>query len=625
MNYLSICSGIEAASVAWEPLGWKPVGFAEIEPFCRALLKHYWPGVRNHGDFTKLSGMFIPAADLLVAGTPCQDFSVAGLRAGLDGVRGNLTLEWLALVERTRFRWLVWENVPGVLSLDEGRVFGLILSRLAELGYGFAYRILDAQHFGVPQRRRRIFLVGYLGDWRPAAAVLFERSSLLWNSAPSRPAREESAGTLGGGTGERGWCDDTDRATLVADPLTANEGHTWSHAGKGHRTHNVIPDLSHAVRPRQESKCNDADRIDYVPEFVRTLDASYARLQGASNQDLNHNLSHLIAYGGNRQSGHTDVSTAVTAHGSYRSDFETDTVLVAHTLRADGFDASEDGTGRGAPLVLDRQTTHALANLGRNITEDGTSRGLPIIPILEANGDRRNDKRDGLGIGDEGDPMFTLQAGKQHAVAFRENQQSEIYESDKVSLHTGGGKPGQGYPAIVSFRTNQTSAQGPIHSEEVTDTLAQDHPPAVAFKENQRAEVTEDDTAALTNGGGKPGQGYPAILSFTERSRPDGRNLEFQEDTAYALTNPGSGGRTHSRQLLHEARVRRLTPIECERLQGFPDNYTRIVYRGKIAADGPRYRALGNSMAVPVMRWIGKRIQVVEELLIKAGDRRNAP
>lgn len=578
MDYLSICSGIEAASVAWEPLGWKPVGFAEVEPFCRALLKHYWPGVRNHGDFTKLSGMFIPAADLLVAGTPCQDFSVAGLRAGLDGTRGNLTLEWLALVERTRFRWLVWENVPGVLSLDEGRVFGLILTRLAELGYGFAYRILDAQHFGVPQRRRRIFLVGYLGDWRPAAAVLFERSSLLWNPAPSRPAREESAGTLGGGSGERGWCDDTDRATFVADPLTANEGHTWSHAGKGHRTHNVIPELSHAVRPRQESKCNDADRIDYIPEIAMSISAR-------------------------------DFKGAYPERSS--------STVVAHTLRADGFDASEDGTGRGPPLIVahyqDSQfgakeydtaairagripehsmVVHSLHDMGHGVSEDGTGRGAPIIPILEVGSDRRNDKRDGLGIGSEGDPMFTLQSGKQHAIA---------------------------------FRTNQTSAQGPIHSEEVTDTLAQDHPPAVAFKENQRAEVTEDDTAALTNGGGKPGQGYPAILSFTERSRPKGRNLEFQEDTAYALTNPGSGGRTHSRQLLHQARVRRLTPIECERLQGFPDNYTRVVYRGKLAADGPRYRALGNSMAVPVMRWIGKRIQAVEELLIKAGDRRNAP
>jgi len=122
MKYLSICSGIEAASVAWHSLSWEPVGFAEVEPFCKALLKHYWPEVHNYGDFTRIER--IPAADLCVAGTPCQDFSVAGLRGSLAGARGILTLQWLALVERARFRWLVWENVPGIFSADQGRAFG---------------------------------------------------------------------------------------------------------------------------------------------------------------------------------------------------------------------------------------------------------------------------------------------------------------------------------------------------------------------------------------------------------------------------------------------------------------------------------------------------------------------
>lgn len=321
--------------------------------------------------------------------------------------------------------------------------------------------------------------------------------------------------------------------SFVADPVTANEGRTWSHEGNTFRMHNSV--LSHAVRPRQESKCNDPDRIDFIPEIAMSISAR-------------------------------DYKGAYPERSS--------STVVAHTLRADGFDASEDGTGRGAPLVV----AHALANLQRGVTEDGTGRGVPlvthalttetdhvtedgtgrgspIIPILEVGARRdRPDLGDGLGIGNAGDPMFTLQAGKQHAIA---------------------------------------------------------------FKENRRAEVTQNETANLTCGGGKPGQGYPAVMTFTERTRSDGRNLEFLEDTAYALTNPGSGGRTHSRQVLHQARVRRLTPLECERLQGFPDNFTRIRYRGKTAADGPRYRALGNSMAVPVMAWIGERIQAVEELLIK--------
>ena len=220
MIYGSVCSGIEAATCAWHPLGWKPAWFAEIDPFCSALLRHHYPDVRNYGDFTTIRRKWLDRIestpiDLLVGGTPCQDFSVAGLRAGLDGARGDLTLEYLKLARRLRPRWLVWENVPGVLSIDGGRAFGTFLGGLAELGYGFAYRVLDAQYFGVPQRRRRVFVVGYLGDWRYPAAVLFERESMSRFAPPSLQAGQETAGTLGGGSGSRGWCPDTDRMTFI--------------------------------------------------------------------------------------------------------------------------------------------------------------------------------------------------------------------------------------------------------------------------------------------------------------------------------------------------------------------------------------------------------------------------
>jgi DNA (cytosine-5)-methyltransferase 1 len=178
MRYLSICSGIEAATVAWHPLGWEAAAFAEIDPFARAVLAHHYPAVPLHGDFTTIKDGDYGAIDLLVGGTPCQSFSIAGLRKGLDDDRGNLTLEYIRLAERLRPRWLVWENVPGVLSIDGGRTFGAFLGGLAECGYGFAYRILDAQYFGVPQRRRRVFVVGYLGDWRPPAAVFLEPEGL---------------------------------------------------------------------------------------------------------------------------------------------------------------------------------------------------------------------------------------------------------------------------------------------------------------------------------------------------------------------------------------------------------------------------------------------------------------
>jgi len=195
MRYLSVCSGIEAATVAWHPLGWEPAAFSEIEAFPRKVLKHHYPQVPLHGDFTTIQGDEYGPIDLLVGGTPCQSFSVAGLRGGLDDDRGNLALEFLKLAHRTRARWVVWENVPGVLSSNGGRDFGSILGGLVELGYGFAYRVLDAQYFGVPQRRRRVFVVGHLGDWRPAAAVLFERHSLQGNPPPSRKAREGAAGS----------------------------------------------------------------------------------------------------------------------------------------------------------------------------------------------------------------------------------------------------------------------------------------------------------------------------------------------------------------------------------------------------------------------------------------------
>jgi DNA (cytosine-5)-methyltransferase 1 len=190
MIYGSVCSGIEAATVAWHTLGWKPAFFSEIETFPRAVLKHHYPSVPLHGDFTTISEDDYGAIDLLVGGTPCQAFSVAGLRKGFADERGNLTLEFIRLAQRKKPRWLVWENVPGVLSQDDGRVFGAFLGGLAECGYGFAYRVLDAQYFGVPQRRKRVFVIGYLGDWRPPAAVLFERESLQGDITPDRQERK---------------------------------------------------------------------------------------------------------------------------------------------------------------------------------------------------------------------------------------------------------------------------------------------------------------------------------------------------------------------------------------------------------------------------------------------------
>jgi DNA (cytosine-5)-methyltransferase 1 len=202
MRYGSVCSGIEAATVAWHGLGWEPAWFSEIEKFPCKVLAHHYPNVPNFGDMTRFQEWPLgPATDIavLVGGTPCQSFSVAGFRKALADPRGNLMLTYLAIAAKFKPRWIVWENVPGVLSSGGGRDFGAFLGGLEELGYGWAYRVLDAQYFGVAQRRRRVFVVGHLGDWRPAAAVLFEPESVRGDSTPSREEGEKVAPTVSSG------------------------------------------------------------------------------------------------------------------------------------------------------------------------------------------------------------------------------------------------------------------------------------------------------------------------------------------------------------------------------------------------------------------------------------------
>lgn len=205
MKYISVCSGIEAASCAWHPLGWEAVAFSEIEPFPCRVLQHHFPGVPCLGDMTKIKGEeYRGAVDLLVGGTPCQDFSIAGKRAGLDGERSGLAKDFTRLLREICPRWFIWENVPGAFSTNSGRDFGTFVRTLADIGFGLAWRVLDAQFWGVPQRRRRIFLVGYLGDYRPAGAVLFEPESLCGDTEASRKKRPETTQTLTGGLGAGG-------------------------------------------------------------------------------------------------------------------------------------------------------------------------------------------------------------------------------------------------------------------------------------------------------------------------------------------------------------------------------------------------------------------------------------
>jgi len=473
MRYLSVCSGIEAASVAWHPLGWQAAAYSEIEAFPRAVLAHHYPAVPCHGDFTTIEADQYGPIDLLVGGTPCQDFSVAGLRAGITGDRGNLTLEFLRLAARTKPRWIVWENVPGVLSSDGGRALGAFLGGLGQLGYGFAYRVLDAQYFGLAQRRARVFVVGYLGDWRRAAAVLFERESLLWHPAPSRE------------TGER-----------------------------------IAPTIS-------------------------------ARTKGGGGLGTDFDCDGgLIA---------PEISLCLNAGGMGRQDSESET-LIAHALRAEGFDASEDGTGRGTPLV-----PVAFNITPSNSNTDYNARASERAQALTAGGNRPSARGGDLiafSVKDHGadaGPLApTLRAGgfdKSHA--------------------NGGVMP------AIAFGWQNSSKQGASASASVTPTLDKSKTPAIAF-----------ESRFVRNGRGAPDTIVPPLKAQS-----------------------GQSGKGDAAPLVASAMmVRRLTPRECCRLQGFPDDYLDITYRGRPAADGPKYKALGNSMAVPVMGWIGKRIQIIDAL-----------
>jgi DNA (cytosine-5)-methyltransferase 1 len=337
MKALSVCSGIGAPECAWAPLGFDFVAQSEIEPFPSRVLAHHFPTVPNVGDMTRISdgSVAVPAFDVLVGGTPCQSFSIAGLRGGLDDPRGNLALSFCQIAARYRPEWVVWENVPGVLSSDDGRAFGSILGALVELGYGLAWRVLDAQSYGVPQRRRRVFLVGHSGGSADRArSVLFEPEGVRGDPAPGREAREGVAG-----------------------------------------------------------------------------------------------------------------GAAVCATGS---------------------------------------RTHALTRSQKGATEDGTGRGTPII----------------------------------------------------------------------AFPHTQTPVSGAV---------------SPCLSKNM-----------------------------------DGMGVLASGPVAHAVTCHAakSGDPTTDNYAIQAARVRRLTPLECERLQGFPDGWTDIPG----AKDSPRYKAIGNSMAVPVLRWIGQRI-----------------
>jgi len=419
---MTVCSGIGAAELSAPWIDWRYQ--SEIEPFPCAVLRERFPGAVNLGDMTRFQEWPDAIVDVLAGGTPCQSFSVAGLRKGLTDPRGNLMLTFLAIARRYRPRWVVWENVPGVLSSNGGRDFGAFLRGLGECGYGWSCRVLDAQYVrtsgfprAVPQRRRRVFVVGYLGDWRPPAAVLFEPEGLQGHPAPRREAGQGVAARAASGVAIRGR-DGGGTAELTGDVATALR----ASRGGGDKPHALVaPTIpSRSTGGGGLGTDFDCDGGLIAHDVAPTLNAHFGDKMGLENQHINGGCGHFVA----------------------------------HALRGEGFDASEDGTGRGTPLVP--VVTDTLVSNGNAHSGFRDEKGLVPVAIQErAVSENPDAGPDGAGYRQDG-ASYTLEARTvPQAVAFAENSRAEVRlqgGDGQVSpqLTTGGGKPGQGQPCIAT-------------------------------------------------------------------------------------------------------------------------------------------------------------------------------
>lgn len=667
MRYLSICSGIEAATVAWKPLGWKAAGFAEIDRFPCAVLKHHYPEVKNFGDFTRIAtahngrsgattteasrtdGQGLRCAeefcgelrqdisagcgslddgtgirsdaerrgsdsgagasqagcpdlapgsiDLLVGGTPCQDFSVAGLRAGLDGARGNLTLEFARLAERLRPRWLVWENVPGVFSSNDGRDFGAVLAcfsghaagtffeppedgwrnsgiieQASSDSFGLAWRVLDAQYAGVPQHRRRVFIVGYLGDWRCAAAVLFERHSLSGNNPPRRKS------------GQR-----------VADSLTVG----------ANQCSGTNSDFVEDVAPTICARTKSGDGLGTDFDFNGGLIAGTLKANGPGTSRTGFDCEDFLIAA-------SEISNALCSRDYKGSRPEADQgapLIVTHALATQCGQATEDGTGRGSPIVpvTFQNTGHgwwnesSVAQTVRSADGGGPLEANLVAQTLKGNSGRMQIESDYIPIAYSITPDHCGTKEGQDDIFINETTVGRTIDC------TGGDPTRKQGGVIIAYGLDSElngieDGIGPLKAisrsgggVKASVALTQEEP--IGFHSRQEPINLEDCSLPLE---AKAGQ----AVAFVQNTRDEVREMPY---AGAVSAERGMKQQTYIRQ---EMAVRRLTPRECERLQGFPDDYTKIDAR---AADGPRYRALGNSMAVPVMAWIGERIQMVEE------------
>ena len=524
MRFGSVCSGIEAASVAWHPLGWQAAWLSEIEPFPSAVLAHHYPNVPNLGDMTALPDRIlsgeVEAPDLFCGGTPCQAFSVAGLRNSLDDARGNLSLTFVGIanaIDHVRSvrsappAIIFWENVPGVLSTKDN-AFGCFLGALAgedepiippgekwtNAGcvYGpqraVAWRVLDAQYFGVAQRRRRVFVVASArADFDPAK-ILFEFDGLRRDTAPSREKGQETSGTIAARFG---------------------------------------------ISRNNHEECVAAPTKKWPADIASTLDTTFGTKQGLEDQHVNAGCPLFVPA--------QTFSTPAIGH------IVEDDVASTMTKNTGGGGETQNPAFVTQPMVFD--TT--------NITSP-------------ANGSNPQ----------PGDPCFTLAKGQHAPLLTQPISIQDVRPVEKAQNGKGWNDDGTAY----TVDTHATQGVAQVVGALACNTGPNGHD-AGNFACNQAVDAGH-------------------VLPVAQPMGFDSYNNNVTGDVSKTIDT--GQDYHHVPNLLHAMQVRRLTPVECERLQGFPDNYTNIPWRKKPEApDGPRYKALGNSWAVPNVRWIGKRIQ----------------
>jgi DNA (cytosine-5)-methyltransferase 1 len=688
LNFGSVCSGIEAASMAWNPLGWRTQFVSEIDRFPCELLKVRHPDVPNFGDMTPFHEWPDANLDVLVGGTPCQSFSVAGLRKGLDDPRGNLMLTYLAIAARYRPRWLVWENVPGVLSSGEGRDFGSLLGGLAELGYGFAYRVLDAQYFHLAQRRERVFVVGCLGGWQRAAAVLFERSSLRGDIAPRREAGKGVAAPITPGSRDgSGYRNDPDTSeNLISHPLL----------GKGNSSHDSTMEtyVAHALNAKGGSGRSDLESETLISHALRAEGFDASEDGTGRGTPLVPVISPPLLAGGNSTGGPRYPGTNVDT---------------CESLIPIAFNARQDPSAGAIAGPIDTDgTTQAIAFSCKDHGADAAEVS-PTLRAMNHSGSHAN-------------------AGGQVAVAFAQNQRDEVREMPIAGALAS--EPGmkqqtylaqhmavrrltprecerlQGFPTVIDRITvtacldhrndrvtvalqcrklpdsapdvggdasGASASRADIrlqNDQESRESLVAVHvrtsfePRVAAIRSHGRWFLSASDAAserwslplapqgsfarslaalplglALAMSDGKA-ESHQSTLSFTLPAHGRWRAAMFG-DESMAVASAVESARTEATTFIMSNRGRGTLPCgsidqtsfcfvldaialcipeRTKRANSFSavidveSDYTAIEYRGKPAADGPRYKVLGNSMAVTVMRWIGRRIALVHRL-----------